>query len=59
MEAWYEEFIPVTILKFHTKMVTDMNIIHLVTYHMAGFSQPRHFFAAGCIFVDFAIAVIF
>ena len=34
MEAWYEEFIPVTILEFHIKMVTDMNNMHLVTNHM-------------------------
>ena len=27
--------------------------------HMAGFSQPQQYFAAGCIFSDFAIAVIF
>ena len=26
---------------------------------MAGSSQPQHFFAARCIFADFAIAVIF
>ena len=26
---------------------------------MAGSSQPQHFFAAGCLFADFAIAVIF
>ena len=26
---------------------------------MAGSSQPQHFFAAGCIFADFAIAVIY
>ena len=34
MEALYEEFILVTILKFHTKMVTDMKTIYLVTYQM-------------------------
>ena len=27
--------------------------------YMAGSSQPQHFFAAGCLFSDFAIAVIF
>ena len=27
--------------------------------HMAGSSHPQHFFAAGCIFADFAIAVLF
>ena len=27
--------------------------------YMAGSSQPQHFFAEGCIFADFAIAVIF
>ena len=27
--------------------------------HMAGSSQSQHFFAAGCIFADFSIAVIF
>ena len=26
---------------------------------MAGFSQPQHFLAAGCIFADFVIAAIF
>ena len=26
--------------------------------HMTGSSQPQHFFAEGCIFADFAIAVI-
>ena len=26
---------------------------------MAGSSQPQHFFSAGCLFADFAIAVIF
>ena len=26
---------------------------------MAGSSQPQHFFAAGCVFADFANAVIF
>ena len=26
---------------------------------MAGSSQTQHFFAAGCIFADFAIALIF
>ena len=26
--------------------------------HMAGSSQPQHFFAAGCVSADFAIAVI-
>ena len=26
---------------------------------MAGSSQPQHFFAAECVFADFAIAVIF
>ena len=26
---------------------------------MAGSSQPQHFFAAGCVFDDFAIDVIF
>ena len=26
--------------------------------HMAGSSQPQHFFAAGCIFADFVIALI-
>ena len=28
-------------------------------YYMAGSSQPQHFFAAGCLFADFAIDVIF
>ena len=28
-------------------------------WHMAGSSQPQHFFAAGCLFADFAIAVNF
>ena len=28
-------------------------------WHMAGSSQPQHFFAAGRLFADFAIAVIF
>ena len=27
--------------------------------HMAGSSQPQHFFAAGCVFADIAIPVIF
>ena len=27
--------------------------------YMAGSSEPQHFFAAGCVFADFAIAVIF
>ena len=27
--------------------------------HMAGSSQPQNFFSAGCVFADFAIAVIF
>ena len=27
--------------------------------YMLGSSQPQHFFAAGCVFADFAIAVIF
>ena len=27
--------------------------------NMAGSSQPQHFFAAECVFADFAIAVIF
>ena len=27
--------------------------------HMACSSQPQHFSAAGCVFADFAIAVIF
>ena len=27
--------------------------------HMAGSSQPQHFFIAGCVFADFAITVIF
>ena len=27
--------------------------------HMAGSSQPQHFFAAGCVFADFASALIF
>ena len=31
---------------------------HKLTY-MAGSSQPQNFFAAGCVFADFAIAVIF
>ena len=47
MKAWYEEFIPVTIWKFHTKMVTDMNIIHMVTYHMVTYSywyENEYFF---------------
>ena len=47
MKAWYEEFIPVTIWKFHTKMVTDMNIIHMVTYHMVTYSywyENKYFF---------------
>ena len=26
--------------------------------HMAGSSQPQHFFAEGCILAEFAIAVI-
>ena len=26
---------------------------------MEGYSQPQYFFAAGCVFADFAIAVIF
>ena len=26
---------------------------------MAGSSQPQHFFAAGCVFANFAISVIF
>ena len=32
---------------------------NFATKHVAGSSQPQHFFAAGCIFPDFAIAVIF
>ena len=35
--------------------VVHMNIL----VHMAGFSQPQHFFAAGCIFAVFGIALIF
>ena len=27
--------------------------------HMAGYSHPQNFFAEGCLFADFAIAVIF
>ena len=27
--------------------------------HMAGSSQPQNFFAAGCLFADFAIAFVF
>ena len=30
-----------------------------IKYHMAGSSQPQHFFAATCSFADFAITVIF
>ena len=37
----------------------DTGWIQIVAYHMAGSSQPQHFFAAGCLFADFAIAVIF
>ena len=47
MEAWCEGFISVTIWKFHTKMVTDMNIIHMVTYHMVTYSywyENEYFF---------------
>ena len=29
-----------------------------INFHMAGSSQPQHFFTAGCLFTDFA-AVIF
>ena len=31
----------------------------LIYKHMAGSSQPQHFFAAEWVFADFAIAVIF
>ena len=35
-------------------------IIHMkILAHMAGSSQPQHFFAAGCILADFAITLIF
>ena len=30
-----------------------------IRVHMAGSSQQQNFFAAGCVFADFAIAVIF
>ena len=30
-----------------------------IRVHMAGSSQQQHFFAAGCVFADFAIAVIY
>ena len=33
--------------------------VHLFRQHMEGSSKPKHFFAAGCVFADFAIAVIF
>ena len=34
-------------------------LIFRLVHHMAGSSQPQHFFDAGCVFADFAIAVIF
>ena len=34
--------------------------VHMnILVHMAGFSQPQHFFAAGRIFAVFGIALIF
>ena len=43
--------------------LTERKSIDLLPRHfdayMAGSSQPQHFFAAGCIFADFAITVIF
>ena len=35
------------------------NIRRETKQHMASSSQPQHFFAAGCVFDYFAIAVIF
>ena len=32
---------------------------NFATKHVAGSSQPQHFFAAGCVFADFAITLIF
>ena len=31
----------------------------VIWLYKAGSSQPQHFFAAGCIFADFALTVIF
>ena len=47
------------ILARYCKFSTAGFSIYILTYlHMAGSSQPQHFFAAGCIFADFAIALI-
>ena len=42
---------------FNVWVLSNSN--ELAGSHMAGSSQPQHFFAAGCLFADFAIAVIF
>ena len=35
-------------------------VVHMdILVHMAGSSQPQHFFAAGCLFADFVIALIY
>jgi len=39
--------------------LTNVNSQDFVFLHMAGSSQPQNFFAAGCIFADFGIALIF
>ena len=43
---------------YKSTMITLIGFFFWIT-HMAGSSQPQHFFAAGCLFADFAIAVIF